>query len=186
MPQQQQDSTTKVTRGDALGIIYLFAATHVAALSPIIRSCHGSESFGGKAICALVFMAALTDGQWASPMGIYMIVWFAALVYRRFETFNLWRKGVAIHSRFIGYPWLAMKVIKDPEKARGFEPFMCFLIGAALCVISPAVGLLFMGGLISLGVCMGIEQFGVYQRVKHMHDAVIEGEFFAEEFKRGR
>ena len=186
--QQEQQASTKVTNGQALGIIYLIFASHVAGLSPIIRSCHGSESFGIKAIIAMVFMAALTEGRWASPMGLYMVVWFTFLVYRRIETFNLWRQGVVIHTRFIGYPWLAMKArfIKDEQQARTFEPVMCLILGAALCVFSPTVGLFVMGGFISIAACMGIEQFGVYKRVQHMNDAQIEGEYFAEEFRRGR
>lgn len=187
MPQQQEQST-KVSSGDALGIIYNLATCHAVALTPIIRSRHGSEAFGIRAVVALVIMALFTEGRWTSPMGVYLAIWLIFLVYRRIETLNNWRKGNRIHSRYIGDPWLAMRFrfIKDEKQARTFEPVMCLLLGAALAVFSPVLGGLVMAGFVSLGLCMAIDHFAVYKRLQHMSDAAMEGEYFGEEFRRMR
>ena len=63
---------------------------------------------------------------------------------------------------------------------------MCLLIGGLVWVISPVVGQLIMGGFISLGVCMGIEQFATYKRLQHMNDAALQGELDGELFRQGR
>lgn len=187
MPQQQNNST-KLTTGDSLGLIYLAANSHATAITPLIRSDFGMEAFHPYGLVALLLMLALTGGRWASGMGVYLAVWFIALIIRRIESFRLRLKGIVTHSRYRGYPWLAMKFrfIKDVEQAKGFEPFMCFLIGAAICPVSETLGFFIMAGFISLGVCMCIDKFIVFKRVQHMSDAVIEGEYYAEEFRKGR
>lgn len=181
--QQQQD---KLTRGDALGILYLIAGSHAVCITPFIRKDVGAEYFGVRAVGAVLFMGLLSEGRWLTPMGLYLIAWFVALIYRRIETFRNWRRGFIVHSRFIGFPWLAMKLVKNEERARLFEPVLCLLIGAPVWVISPSLGHLIMGGFISLAVCMGTEQFAVYKRLQHMHDAALQGEYDGELFRRGR
>ena len=187
MPQEQNNST-KISSGTALGLIYLFANSHATAITPIIRNSFGAEAFHPYGLVALLLMLALTDGRWASGMGIYLLLWFIALIIRRIQTFHLRQKGIITHSRYRGYPWLAMKFrfIKDVEQAKGFEPFMCFLIGAAVCPVSETLGFFIMAGLVSLGVCMCIDKLIVFKRVQQMNDAVLEGEYYAEEFKKGR
>lgn len=185
---QEQNNSTKLTTGDSLGLIYLFANSHATAITPLIRNNFGTEAFHPYGLVALLLMLALTGGRWASGMGIYLGVWFIALVVRRIESLRLRMKGFIAHSRYRGYPWLAMKFrfIKDVEQAKGFEPFMCFLIGAAICPMSETLGLFIMAGFVSLGMSMCIDKFIVFKRVQQMSDAVLEGEYYAEEFKKGR
>jgi hypothetical protein len=183
---QEQQGSTKVTAGEAVGLIYLISSSHVVALSPIIRNGQGSELFDFRVLVAMVSMLVLTGGQWLSGMGIYLAVWFVALACRRIETFNRWRQGVVTHSLYIGDPWLAMKFVSDPRLATYFEPFMCLLIGAALYLVSATVGLFVMAGFLSIGVCMGIDRYALFRRLQIMHDAEIEGKYYGEEFRRGR
>ena len=131
MPAQQQDPN-KITRGEALAIIYLAAGSHAACITPFIRSGVGSEAFGIKAVFAMVGMAMFTEGKWLSGMGIYLIAWFLALVYRRVQSLRNWLKGDRVHSRYIGWPWLAMKFIKDPS-GRGCSSRSCACSSEGWC-----------------------------------------------------
>src|SRR3954454_17204740 len=106
---QEQNNNTKLTQGDAFGLIYLVAKTHATGITPLIRSHHGCEAFNPYAFFALIMMALLSANRWGSAMGVYLIVWFFAIVYRRIETLRLRLKGVVLHSRQVGYPWLAMR-----------------------------------------------------------------------------
>lgn len=183
---QEQNGNQKMTNADAFGILYLIAGSHAVAITPFIRRDFGAEAFNPYGLFAFIGLLALTEGRWATPMGIYFTLWFFTLLYRRFESFRLRQKGLVTHSRYIGYPWLAMrfKHVKTMEQARGFEPVICLLAGAALCLVSETLGFFVMAGFVSLGLCMSIDKFAVYKRVQRMQDAVIEGEFYGEEMRR--
>lgn len=186
--QREEQTSDKVTSADALGLVYLIAHSHAAALTPFLRRGFGTEAFHPGGLFAFVAMVLLTQGSWRNGMGVYLAAWVVALIYRRIETFRLRARGVVVHSRFAGVPWLAAKFrfIKDTNQAKGFEPLLCLLAGAALCVVSQTLGFFVMAGFLSLGVCLCIEKFAVYRRVQQMQDAQIEGEFYAGQFKRGR
>lgn len=182
--QQDQNNQQKLTTSDAFGLLYVVAGSHAAAITPFIRRGFGAEAFFPFGLVAFVAMLCLTGDRWGSPMGIYAITWLVTLLYRRFETFRLRRKGIVTHTRYAGYPWLAMKFVKDTEQARGCEPVICLLAGAALCPVSETLGLFVMAGFVSLGLCMCIDKFVVYKRVQKMQDAILEGEFYAGEMRR--
>ena len=93
-------------------------------------------------LAAFVMILLYTERNQRDPAMIYFFyAWLLAVIAERLETSRLVRKGWVEHSRYAGYPWLAMKLpfIKKPVTAKNcVEPVICLLVGALLCPLSEA------------------------------------------------
>ncbi len=107
------------------------------------------------------------------------------------QQFQNWRKGVVTHSRYNGYPVLALKLFPrlKEEDAKGVEAFMCLAIGGVLTYVDPALGWYVMGGFFSILLSEGFNVELRKRRLQAMQDAVLEQQSLAreyEEFRNGR
>ena len=187
MPPEQQKST-KESLNDALNRLNFVVNAHATIVIPFIRCRFGAEALFPSAFFAFGALLLLTESRWKNGVGAYLVLWLMVMAYRRAETLARSWRGIVTHSRYTGDPWLAMRFrfIKTEDQGRAFEPVLCLFIGAGLYPIVPVVGLLVMAGFVSLGLKQLIDRFIVYRRVQQMRDAQIEGEYYAEEFKKGR
>ncbi|MDB5346002.1 MAG: hypothetical protein JWP89_4379 [Schlesneria sp.] len=174
-----------MSRGDALGLVYFCANVHATCLTPFIRCGFGLEHPGiyGFWSGALILGIAALDMTGVTFM--YFCVWLSALVYRRIETLRLVRKMV-VHSRYPGYPWLAMKVpfVRKLSTATALiELELCPLVGLLFVPVSSHLALLVMTCSVSLMVRDGIESEIVRRRLQLMRDAHIEQEYYSRRFR---
>src|SRR4051812_4076551 len=109
MQQQQQQQQQKQDKGDGLGLGYSATCIFAMPVLLLLRSGFGWNALGWPAFLCMIGMVLSVPFFQAPEMFLYLLVWFAFLVYRRIETFRLLGKGRILHSRYQGYPWLAMK-----------------------------------------------------------------------------
>jgi hypothetical protein len=172
-------------KDNSLDALYFFCNIHASCVSPFIRSGFGKNALGWNgvlAFCLLWYMACTEKG-----MNWYFAAWFIALIYRRIETFRMLGKGQVIHSRYSGYPWLAMKVpfVRSEQTAQVLiEPMMCLVGGVLLAPLSTGMGGFVLCGTVSLLVRTGIEALITEQRLDRMRDSMIEQAWYAEEFRK--
>ncbi|OWK40996.1 hypothetical protein [Fimbriiglobus ruber] len=172
--------------GDVLNLVYFVADVHAACLLPFLRTGFGVEAFRWNGVLALVLLLTLAGS--VPGMGWYFAAWVTAVVLQRARTMRLVYRGAVIHSRYMGYPWAAMRVplVKRESTATGLiEPQLCFLIGVLLCPLSVDLGTFVMAGFLTLIVRNGFEREIDRQRLQRMRDAAIEQRWYADRL-RGR
>jgi hypothetical protein len=187
MPQNPQQEMQKPSKGDILGVLLLIANAHATCFTVFFRSNFGVEALGFPGLTAFLMMVVYGTLR-APEMFIYLGAWFIALLAQRMRTLRMVRQGCRVHSRYTGYPALAMKLPGVTERTAVVlvEPLLCLLVGAFLyCTVSQALGGFVMFGVASLLFRYGIEQQITRKRVQTMRDAEIEQRYLAERFRGG-
>jgi hypothetical protein len=176
---------TQRKKEDGLGVLYFLCNIHATCITPFIRSGFGKNALGWNGVLAfalLWYMACTEKG-----MGWYFAAWFVALIYRRLQTFRLLRRGELIHTRYAGYPWLAMKCpfVRSEHTAEVFvEPMGCLFVAVLLAHFSPGMGGFVLIGGAALFIRTGIEGMITDKRVEQMRDAAIEQAWYSEEYRK--
>jgi hypothetical protein len=188
MQDKQRQADHFNMRGGAI-ILNLLVGGLATTVTPFMRYGFGVEAFGLNALAAFV-MILLYAGETRDPAMIYFFyAWLLAVIAQRLETWRLVRKGWVEHSRYAGYPWLAMKLpfIKKPVTAKNcVEPVLCLLVGALLCPLSEALGVFIMLGLPSLLIQRAIESQVNINRLRRMRDAAIEQRYLSDLYQGRR
>jgi hypothetical protein len=171
----------------SFNLAYLLASSHATCLTPFLHFGFGSAAFGINFLGAIAIMMLYGSEAPCDAMADFMAVWFVAIVAQRICTACLLRRGWRLHSRYDGYPWLAMRLpwINTELRALAIEPFLCLLAGELLRPVSPGIGQFVTAGCVSLAVKCGIERQVRLRRLRQMQDAVLEGEYYAAQFEEG-
>ena len=181
---QSQEPGQRSSREDGLGLLYMATNVVATCVTPFMRHSFGVEALGFPGFFALVLMITCTAS--VPRMPLFIAAWLIALITQRLWTFRLVRKGIRWHSRYAGYPWLAMRMpfVRSEETATGFvEPMICFLAGVALCPLSESLGGLVMLTAPALMIRNGIEKELQRKRLQRMHDAEIEQRCMSDRFR---
>ncbi len=93
---------------DPLGVLYFLCNVHATTFTVLIRSCFGSEALGFPGMFAFVLLLFCMGAE--PRMLLWVVAWIPAVITQRIITRKLTKQGVMLHSRYAGYPWLAMKV----------------------------------------------------------------------------
>jgi hypothetical protein len=185
MSQNPQQESQGPSRGAVLGLVLLVANAHATCVTVFTRSHFGVEALGVPGVAALVLMLAYGCLR-APEMFVYLGCWLVALIIQRIGTFRLVRRGWRAHSRYAGYPALAMRLpwVTERVAVTLIEPLLCVLAGAVIfCTVSEAVGEFVMLSFASLLFRQGIEQEITRKRVQKMRDAEIEQRYIADRFR---
>jgi hypothetical protein len=182
MQQQQQPDNWRVTTAQSFAFTYLVARSHSLAMHLFMRHTFGVHAFDPYGVftgIGLLVLANLYGG-----FGWLLGWWFLMLLYHRARLL----KQERVHTRYGGYPWLAMRLpfVKDEEQARKAEPFMCGVAGLILMDPCPELGLFVGLGFFSMSAVLLIEQLSVKQRLRAMHDAEIEMQYYSDLYRRQR
>ncbi len=169
---------------DAMGLIWSFCNVYCTSIAVFIRKDFGQEALSSNSVYALLVLIFLAAQDPAFQ--IFLGLFFIAQVYRRIQTLLLLRRGVVWHSRYAGYPYLAMKCpfVRKEETAKGIiEPMMCFLAGVTLMPLSEPVGLYVFWASLSFLMRAGIEREIARKRKLQMQDAKIEHEWYSDDLR---
>lgn len=170
----------------SMNLLYLVASAHATCFTVFLRRGFGTEALGLNGIIALVIIL-LYAGETRDPyMAWYFWAWLLALIAQRLDTFLLVRKGNREHSRYDGWPniALALPFVKTEAIAKNLvEPLMCFLGGVLLCPLSESLGGFVMLGFFSLVIKRGLESQANRMQVQRLRDAEIEQRQLAERFR---
>jgi hypothetical protein len=185
MSQNSQQEGKQPTKGDMLGLLLLLANAHATCVTIFTRSRFGVEALGVRGLAAFVLMVVY-GGLRAPGMFLYLGVWLLALMIQRISTFRLVRQGWRAHSRYAGYPALAMKLpgVSERTAVMLIEPLLCVLVGALIyCTVSEGVGVFVMLSFVSLLFRLALDQEITRKRVQKMRDAELEQRYLADRFR---
>lgn len=189
MSQKPEGPADQITMRNTTNLASFAVWAHSTCFTPFLRKGFGNEALGfnGAVACIMVLLFAGAYG----PQGgtIFLMAWFGALIYQRITTAVNSRKGIITHSRYSGFPALTMKLfpfIKKESTARAWgEPVLLVLVGLLLFQLSEPLGVWVMLGSVSLVMVHGIGEQIDRRKVQAMHDAQIEQEYLAEQFRNG-
>lgn len=185
-PQQQQPKNDMKATFD---FGYVVMSGFVTCVSPFFRKDFGKEAFTFSGMVAMVVVIGWTSFANTPLMWAYFWFWLTLLLIHRLKGVQNRRNGYVVHSRYQGYPWLMLKLfprIKDESNGRAAEGFVCVMLGLGLFQFDPA----FAAFLFFCGVCvLLIEGFNAEfrkKRLQAMHDANIEQQDLARDYREGR
>ncbi len=180
---QQQPDNGKIDKQYAFALLYVIANAHRMMLAVFLRHSFGIRAHEPHGIIA--FFVLLVLAGTGRVFLIYFWLWIVTLAGQRIYSFRLRFKGVKQHSRYQGYPWLAMRLpsINSEAEARKVEPFICLLLGLLLVTICEPLGYFVAAGFVSLTVSMGIDWIVEKQRLMTMNDGELEMRYYAEKFR---
>lgn len=182
---QPQNPGDLLNPRQGMNLLYWLATGHATCFTVFLRHSFGTEALGRHGITALIIILLYACAVEEPLMLTFFWVWLAALILQRLRTFSLFRKGVVWHSRYAGYPFLAMRspFVKTEGAAKTLEPLFCLIGGALLCPLSEKLGVFVLTGFVSLLVTRGIETQLVANRRRAMRDASIEQRHMASLFR---
>lgn len=171
-PQGPGDKLTPQNSTNAVGFAALCLATCV---SVFIRRGFGAEALGFNGAVAFIILLVCAGGDQTGGMLLYFFAWLVALMTQRAITIRNEVAGRYQHSKYTGWPVVAMKFCKTESTAkRWVEPFLCVVFGIALLQVSESVGTFVLCCAMALVMADGISSFVDYMRVQKMRDAEIE------------
>lgn len=187
-PQQRSQPGDMLTLGESFKSLNALAHAHACTVTPFLRTDFGSEGIGLHGLIGGGMI--LGWGCYANcyPMFIYFLIWIVALAIQRVRTFLNWRRGVIVHTRYNGYPWLARRFfprLSEPN-AKAVEAFACLGIGGLLAQLWPPLGWYVMAGFVSIMFTEAVMAETAKRRLQAMRDAEIEQRYLAERYKSGR
>lgn len=187
-PQQRSQPGDMLTLGESFKSLNALAHAHACTVTPFLRTDFGSEGIGLHGLIGGGMI--LGWGCYANcyPMFIYFLIWIVALAIQRAKTFLNWQRGVIVHTRYNGYPWLARRFfprLSEPN-AKAVEAFACLGIGGLLAQFWPPLGWYVMAGFVSIMFTEAVIAETAKRRLQAMRDAEIEQRYLAERYKSGR
>lgn len=175
---------------DPVLLLYRLAAGHATCLTVFVRRRFGTEAFRVDGLVAFACIVGYGGMTGAYAMWPFLWVWLVMLVVRRVESHAERWRGRDGHSRYGGWPWLALRVwpwARGEQAAKtSVEPPLCLVGGLALTSLSPPLGVFVALGCFSLMVKTGIERWAFDARARAMRDAAIENGLLADAFNGGR
>jgi len=185
MNQNQQEN--KIGMRESFNLLYAAAKVHSMCFWPIfLRRDFGTEALGFPAFFALVLMLLIGGLGRMPEMFPYLGFWLFMLILQRARTFRLVRQGVVWHSRYEGYPWLALCIpfVRKESRAKSLvEPVLCLLAGAALYQVYQGLGVFVMAGFFSMVVVDGINRELDRKRLAAMRNAEIEQKWLVARYR---
>lgn len=173
--------------GETMDLAYGLAHCLATVLAVFIRRDFGADALGWPAILGGLALYVTAVENRDRLARLFFLAWLVAQATQRFLTFrNHWR-GVRVHSRSSGYPWLAMRlpfVRSEAVAVRLGEPLLCLAVGAALWPLSHPLGGFVMFGAGSFCLRNNIDALVRRKRLSAMLDARLEQEWYAEQMAR--
>lgn len=187
-PPQAPPPGDRLTMENSFNGLNFIVNAHASTLTPLARTDYPSEGIGPHGILGAIMM--LFWGSWFQcyAVWIYFLVWMGVLLCQRVKTYINWQRGVVVHSRYNGYPWIVRRFfprLSEPN-AKAVEAFAFFGIGGVIAQFIPPLGWYFMLGLPSILISEAIIVQTTRRRLQAMRDAEIEQQYLAEMYRRGK
>jgi hypothetical protein len=190
MYQQQQQQNDQTGMRGGFNLLTALIHGHAMTCTIFMRSHLGRDSIGFAGMFGFFMMLVYGGLMNSYPMFIYLCLYLLAVLCQRMKTYSNWRKGIIVHSRSIGYPWLAFKLfprIKTENNARGAEAFLCLAVGWLLMTyVDQPLGWWVMFGWVSIMATESMIVEVQRRRLQAMRDAEIEQSALADAYREGR
>lgn len=183
---KQQGPGDQITMKGTFDGLYFGCLCHSTALSVPMRRGYGREALGMNGFGAMVILLVAWGADTTGIMMMYFWLWFCALLFQRLITVANRKKGIIPHSRYSGWPYVAMAFpgVKRESQAKGIvEPLICLVVGVALFSVSEVAGAFFIVGMFSMAVVEGTHRRFDEVRVQQMRDAEMEAQHTASMYR---
>jgi hypothetical protein len=167
-------------------VFWHLVSGYATAIVPFIRKDFGSAFFGLNALVAILVMMIFGAMENSDDMLNYMFLWILFVAAHRLDAGRAHRKGLIIHSRYVGDSWLANKLASKSKRRTVqllIEPAICLIAGVLICPHSPGVGKFLILGAFAVLMFNGSQRALMEGRVRQMHDAHIENQATAQMFR---
>ncbi len=178
-----RDLTATVNNGMSGGYLLLNCAATL--VTPITRGVFGSHALGVNGIITCVGLIYFAVAH--PPAMIYLAVWLAFLVCRRIATFERMRRRVPIHSKYNGYPWLALRLmplVKNEVLSKCLvEPVLVAAVGLLVIRWDEPLGWMFLIAASGIYFTSYMDRVCDANALRAMRDASIEQRTLASRFR---
>jgi len=171
-------------------ILCLSAALPIELLLHDLRT-FGVRYIGPRAMAAVLVMflfAGFHPDENCTPLSILMVTTIGlSVVGQIIAIIRRWR-GVAVHSRYGGRPYVAKLVPCSEVTIKRLEPLLAFGAGWAIHVFNHPLGSFVVAAAICVAIRVCIDRIGSGERALNMNDAMIEQTMALESLRnlRGR
>ena len=124
MSQEQPD---KMGMRKCTNPIWVLLTAHATSITIFFRNSFGKEALGWPGVFAFLLILIVGGLNKSPVMLLYLGVWLVALACQRLCTFRLVCRGGVWHSKYEGWPVLAVKLAFGNPKVAVFvvEPLLC-------------------------------------------------------------
>ncbi|WP_337177538.1 hypothetical protein [Paludisphaera sp.] len=177
----QKDPESFFASNEECANLAIFALTvHALCLTPFLRSGQGRRGLGWAGLCAALLIPMWAGFARSEPLVLYWYAWLVFVAYRRLESLIRRWRGERVHSRYVGYPWLAGIIFRNESAALYFEPFLCLGLGYLLQGVDEGLGFFVSCGALSLGAIALMDR----ERRISIDTAITDGEIEAQQYWR--
>jgi len=178
----------QITLAGSFNAAFIIMYAHALGMLVFLRKDFGREGLGLAGLLT-VFLILLWGCQTASfPMLVFLLVWFAAVLCQRVNQFINWQRGIRVHSRYSGFPFVSKRLFPwvSDLNARGVDGFICLAVGGLLFQFDKPLGLFVAFGVFSILFVEGMSVETTKRKLQAMHDAEIEMQYLNNVRKTGR
>ncbi len=188
MSQQPPEPADRLTMAGSFHGANVFANAHALTCTVFLRTDFGREGIGLHGLIAAVMILGYGCFMQCLAMFPFFAVWFLAVIWQRTRQWANDRRGVIVHSRYNGYPWLSKRLFPRMSElnAKGVDAFLCFAIGGVIAQFDKPFGWFVMAGFLSIMFSEAVMVEATKRRLQAMRDAEMEQRYLAEQYKSGR
>lgn len=188
MSQQPQQPADGLTMAGSFNGAHFLANAHALSCTVFLRTSFGREGIGMHGLVTMLMILSYGCFMQCLAMFPFFAVWFLAVIFQRVRQWTNDRRGVTVHSRYTGYPWLSKRLFPRMSElnARGVDAFLCFAVGGVIAQFDKPFGWFVMAGFLSIMFSEAVMVETTKRRLQAMRDAEIEQRSLAEQYKSGR
>lgn len=188
MSQQLHEPGDGLTLAGSFNGAYSLATAHALSFTVFLRTSFGREGIGLHGLVTMLMILGYGCAMQCLAMFPFFACWFLAVACQRFRQWIDDRRGVIVHSRYNGYPWLSKRLFPRMSElnAKGVDAFICLAVGGAIAQFDKPFGWFVMAGFLSIMFTEGMNVEATKRRLRAMRDAEIEQQYLAEQYKSGR
>lgn len=187
--QQQQQGFGRPSMNQSFGALYLAADCFALCFTPFLRRDFGRNAVGLAGLGAGGLILFWGSYSQTPALCWYFLVWLLALIGQRIRTFQNTLRGLAPHSYYPGYPWLAFKLfprLKSEANAKGAEAFLLLAVGGLLTFVSKPLGFFVMTGFPAILFLEAVRVEVTRSRLQAMRDAELSQRELSDRYREGR
>ena len=190
----QSNSQASHADDTRMGLNFLFVVARVWAISleMFLHRDMGIRFPGGLGACVLLFVplyGCFWEGHNLVPLFRFLIAYVAMCFLHRISAVRQSICGRSSgHSYYNGTPIVCrlFKNLPEDQAKQRVEPVLVISSGLLCLVWNQPLGCYLIGGAIALLMSEGVAGMVKRQRVLDMHDAIIEQQLLAEQFRKQR
>jgi hypothetical protein len=162
---------------DSMGLAVFLVDIWAMALQVPMRRMVGKNFIDMRGVMALVFVF-FYGGLWNSlPVFVWLGIYVVSVVAHRIATLRRHYRGVVLHSRYNGYPWLGVFMRRPWDETRVkmvLEPLLAMFVGAMVSPYGESSAMFFFGGAVCMFLDSTLIEVQQQKRVDDLNDASIE------------